>query len=656
MLGCSMEHSPLGIVSWTYPEFRVQQWNARATQLFGWSFEEVRGLNPGEWPFVHEADVAAVREVMGRLVRGDEQWNISRNRNHRKDGSIAYCEWYNSALRDASGRLLCILSQVLDVTERQEALSQLAETERRFKATFEQAAVGIAQVGLDGRWQRVNSRLCDIIGYSHPELMGLTFQDITHPDDLKRDLELVQRTLVGERSTYSIEKRYIHKSGETVWINLTVSLVRKPDGTPDYFISVIEDISRRHRAELERDALLAREQQARTEAEELVRRRSAELDATRSALIQAEKLATAGQLAAGVGHEINNPLAYVLVNVTLVLEELEKLALPDDRAREMQRALLQAKKGAERIRNVVGELRTFARGNPETLGPVDVQAALEFSLAMAAHQLRHRAQLVRHYEPVPPVLGNESRLGQVFLNLLLNAAHALPEGAASENRVTVKLREWTGGQVAVEVSDTGSGIPAEHLPRIFEPFFTTRSGGGGTGLGLSVCHGIITGMGGRIEVESALGQGSTFRVLLPIAPQPAQELPNPETASRPRPETPRHVLVVDDEPEVLEALARIIGPPHLIERAATGMAVLELLAEGADYDLIFCDLMMPDVTGMDLHEVLAEQRPELLERMVFMTAGGYTPRALEFLEREGLRRLEKPFTPEAVRAFLSPRT
>jgi PAS domain S-box-containing protein len=648
-----MDHSPLALVSWTHPEFRIQQWNARATQLFGWSFEEVRGLNPRDWPFVHEADVGAVGEMMSRLVRGDEHWNISRNRNYRKDGSVAHCEWYNSALRDASGRLVCILSQVLDVTDRHQALSQLEETERRFKATFEQAAVGIAHVGVDGRWQRVNARLCDIIGYSHQELMGLTFQDITHPEDLERDLELVQRVLTGNLSTYSMEKRYIHKSGRLVWINLTVSLVRKADGTPDYFISVIEDISRRRLAESERDLLLAREQRARTEAEELVRRRSAELEAARSALVQAERLATAGQLAAGVGHEINNPLAYVLANVTFALEELAELGLPSDRVQEMQQALQQAKKGAERIRNVVGDLRTFARANPETLGPVDVRAALEFSLAMAAHQLRHRAQIVRHYEPVPPVLGNESRLGQVFLNLLLNAAHALPEGASAENRVTLTLQERAEGQVAIEVRDTGRGIAAEHLPRIFEPFFTTKPVGEGTGLGLSVCHGIVTGLGGQIEVESTPGQGSTFRVLLPISTLSALErMADERTASVPRPETPRHVLIVDNEPEVLDALARLIGPPHLVERAETGMAVLELLAKGADYDVIFCDLMIPDLTGMDLHDVIAAQRPELLGRMVFMTAGGYTPRALEFLKHTAARHLAKPFDPEAVRAFL----
>src|SRR5512140_1421020 len=188
---------------------------------------------------------------------------------------------------------------------------------------------------------------------------------------------------------------------------------------------------------------------------------------------------------------------------------------------------------AERIRDIVRDLRTFARGNPDTIGPVDVKATLEFSISMATPQLRQRAQLVRKYERASPVMGNESRLGQVFLNLLVNAAQAIPEGKVAQNAVTVALREGGQGWVLVEVSDTGSGIAAENLSRIFEPFFTTKPLGVGTGLGLSVCHGIITGLGGKIEVESALGKGTTFRVRLPAAPLPAQNA-SEGLASEPR--------------------------------------------------------------------------------------------------------------------------
>ncbi|HEX5753492.1 MAG TPA: ATP-binding protein [Archangium sp.] len=543
-------------------------------------------------------------------------------------------------------------SSLMPDTSRGQASDTVDELLRHFQATFEQAAVGLAHVGTNGRWMRVNSRLCDIVGYPYHELMELSFQDITHPDDLAADLQQLQQVIAGELSTYSMEKRYFRKSGETIWVNLTVSLVRKPDGTPDYFIAVIEDINRRHRAEQERDALLAREHQARTEAEEQVRRHSAELDLTRNALIQAERLATAGQLAAGVGHEINNPLSYVLANVTFALEELAEREL-DEAMKEVQDALQQARKGAERIRGIVRDLRTFASSKFDSLGTVDVREALEFAVSMAEHQLRLRAQLLRDYTPVPAVVGNESRLGQVFLNLLLNATQALPEGAVSSNQVTLTIRPHQESWVAIEVRDTGCGIPAENLPRLFEPFFTTKPIGEGTGLGLSVCHGIVTSMGGQLQVESTPGRGSTFRVLLPVAGKAVTPEASGEVRVR-RPGDPeaRRVLVIDDEPEVIEALVRTIGPSHTVERAGSGRRALELLAQDAGYDVIFCDLMMPELTGMDLHEVITSKYPELLERMVFMTAGGFTPRAIAFVDQHGPRCIEKPFSPETVRACL----
>jgi two-component system NtrC family sensor kinase len=652
------ENSPIAIIEWD-AELKVRFWNPRAEEIFGWKQEELLGRSPASEgrPFVHEKDAALAEESIRRLKAGHERWNLCRSQNYRKDGSLIHCEWYNYTLRDPSGQLVCILSQVVDVTERDQTLLQLEESERRFKATFEQAAVGIAHVSVDGFILRANTRLSEILGYRPEELSHVHADTITYSGDLKADREQAQRLLEGVYPMYVIEKRYLRKSGETVWCTVTVSLVRKPDGVPDYFISVIEDSSRRHRAEMERDALLSREHHARTEAEELVRRRSAELAATRNALVQAERLATAGQLAAGVGHEINNPLAYVLANVTYALEELGRLEgpIPGVDLEEVRRALLQAQMGAMRIRDIVRDLRIFARGDPEAIGPVDVQAALEFSIAMATHEIRQRAQLVRKYEPVPFVRANESRLGQVFLNLLINAAQAIPDTGTAENQqVTVAMRPGEEGWVVVEVSDTGKGIEPEHLPHIFEPFFTTKPIGVGTGLGLSVCHGIVTGLGGHLQVASQPGRGTTFRVLLPVGDldMPARPV-LPPLAELPKVQAPRRVLVIDDDPEVRQALARIIGAPHTVEMAETAHDALErLLTRKECYDVIFCDLMMPELTGMDLHDALETQRPEVVRRMVFMSAGAFTARAAQFLEDHAARRIEKPFDPVRVRAFL----
>ncbi|MBN1209119.1 MAG: PAS domain-containing protein [Myxococcaceae bacterium] len=245
-------------------------------------------------------------------------------------------------------------------------------------------------------------------------------------------------------------------------------------------------------------------------------------------LIQADRLAALGTLAAGVAHEVNNPLSSVSVNLHFVAESLAgvRRALsgaegPPDRAylgsqlADCAQALLEAREGTSRIRHVVGDLRTFARGQSSEEGIADVKRALESSLNMVLPELRNRAHLNRHLDDVPPVRGNESRLGQVFLNLLINAAQAIREGAPERNQVDVHLRE-EGAWVVAEVQDTGHGIPADLMKLIFDPFFSTKPVGIGTGLGLSICHGIITGMGGEISVESTVGRGTCFRVKLPI--------------------------------------------------------------------------------------------------------------------------------------------
>ncbi|MDY7233269.1 sensor histidine kinase [Hyalangium rubrum] len=246
-----------------------------------------------------------------------------------------------------------------------------------------------------------------------------------------------------------------------------------------------------------------------------------ELQDTRERLVQAEKLAAVGTLAAGVGHEINNPLAYIISNLHYIAEELRGARPEGDPERwgEMEQALSEALQGADRVRRIVQELKTFSRAHPQEQRRVELGAVLEAALAMAEVETRLRARVVKDYGTLPPVQGDASRLEQVVLNLLINATQAIPEGHVDQNEIRVSARLDEQGRVVVAVSDTGAGIPADVLPRIFEPFFTTRSVGMGTGLGLSICHSYVQAMGGEIRVRSELGQGTTVEVVL----VPAQE-------------------------------------------------------------------------------------------------------------------------------------
>jgi signal transduction histidine kinase len=245
-----------------------------------------------------------------------------------------------------------------------------------------------------------------------------------------------------------------------------------------------------------------------------------ELKASQTRLIVADRMALLGRTTASVGHEINNPLAYVLSNLAFLQEELSQLgerALSAKLQQELLEALSEARDGAERVRFIVQDLKSLSRTNDISIGPVEVGAVVRSVTKMALHELRHRARLVERCEGVPAVQGNATRLGQVFLNLIINAAHAIPPGSEDKNEIRVMARVSAPGFITVDVQDTGSGIPPEHLERIFEPFFTTKPDGEGTGLGLLVCQTIITSLGGTITVESAPGQGTTFHVTLPVA-------------------------------------------------------------------------------------------------------------------------------------------
>ena len=430
--------------------------------------------------------------------------------------------------------------------------------------------------------------------------------------------------------------------GEALWLRLT--LHRFLDG----LVVRSQDITPSKLSERERDARLV-------EAELLARQRAGELDSAREQLLQSEKLSMAGQLAAGVGHEINNPLAFVTGNLHVAIEQLGALArdinpLLAERLRDPLQALEDARRGAERIRAIVKDLRTLARTD-DHLGPVDVHAALEFSLTLAAAHLRQRARVERRYGSVPRVRANEGRLGQVFLNLIVNAAQAMPEGGAVSHTLTlVTSRE--GGQVRVEVRDTGQGMSPEVLGRVFEPFFTTKPQGEGLGLGLSICLGIMRGMGGGLEAESDPGRGSVFRVLLPVcedehvAPAgPARTMADVQARKR--------VLIIDDEPGIGTVLRRILGRAHDVVVVQSGREALAVLEHDTDFDRVFCDLMMADLSGMELHAQLAPTRGELLSRFVYMTGGGFTERAREFLQSVSSPRIDKPFEAEVIRSLVA---
>jgi signal transduction histidine kinase len=257
--------------------------------------------------------------------------------------------------------------------------------------------------------------------------------------------------------------------------------------------------------------------------DDVVQMRERKLEPVRTA--QTERMASLGTLAAGVAHEVNNPLTYVLLHLANAARLVPTLATEQNRSKieQVSRLLQGALEGIERIRGITTAIRSFSRSDSLRLEPVDVRTVVDAALRLVKNELKHRARLVESYGATPYVLVNEGRLGQVFLNLLTNAVQALPDGQAETNEVRVTTGV-DGDMVFIEITDTGHGIPPHVMSRIFEPFFSTKPVGQGNGLGLSISHGIVTSFGGQIRVSSQVGKGTTFRVLLPPAPSSARDV------------------------------------------------------------------------------------------------------------------------------------
>jgi signal transduction histidine kinase len=374
---------------------------------------------------------------------------------------------------------------------------------------------------------------------------------------------------------------------------------------------------------------------------------AAERAKVRAQLVTADRLSSMGTLAAGVAHEVNNPLASLTASLDFVEE-----SLGDIEDAEVVEALSDARRSAERVTEIVGALSRFARAERTEAAPVDVEGVLDTIAQVLSNEIRHRAQLVRDYGGVSAAMADEGRLGQVFLNLIKNAADALPIGHVDAHQVKLRTRE-DGGYVVVEVSDTGPGVDPRIASRIFDPFFTTKPIGSGTGLGLSLCHGVISGLGGTIELLQGTAVGATFRVRLPVADeqQKGRERRRTPPSGVTRPIIGGRVLVVDDERLIRRSIKRtLIG--HDVTLAENGKEALSLCLRN-DYDVILCDLMMPEVSGMELYDRLVQARPELIERIVYMTGGAFTPEARNFLDRIDNIQLSKPFEVKELRSTIA---
>ena len=466
----------------------------------------------------------------------------------------------------------------------------LTQSEARFRATFEQAAVGVAHVAPDGHFIRVNHRLSEITGYSSEELSKLTFEQIAHADDSHADAAQRARLLSGEVSTYNVEQRLLRKDGTALWANITTSLVTHEARRPSYFITVVEDITAKRSLEAQ--------------------------------LRQSQKMEAIGLLAGGIAHEFNNMLSVILGNAEMSLREVRTNGTLTEYLQTITEA---ANRGAD----ITRQLLAFAR--KETASPVvlDVNAGLTSLTRMLDRVAGEDISIETKLDPSAwRIKLDPTQLDQVILNLVTNARDAM-DGVGTITLETRNIvadakyrsahRSVTPGEyVAVQVADTGIGMDAATLDQLFQPFFTTKPLGKGTGLGLPVVLGISQRAGGHVLVDSAPGKGARFTLLFPKSGE----------AGRPSVRTRKlesglagteTVLLVEDEAALLALTRRSLESyGYHVLPAGTPAEAIELAESYAgEIALLLTDVVMPGMNGRELYERMSSMRPGI--HVVFMS-------------------------------------
>jgi PAS domain S-box-containing protein len=577
-----------------------------AADLLGWPAEELLERDPMQ--NIAPRDLGQARDRLELRSRGEHGQRSYDLLAVRKDGREVAIE-VTASHATIDGRP-AVVAFIIDASARREAEAQKQQNEARFRELIESAPEPIGIIR-GGHFVYVNPAYLTVLGY--PDAATLYAVPLSSLLDREQALVREQReaSVIEHRAPVGAQMYRVRRfDGATVLLEIS-SVYFEHEGKPSV-LGMARDVTARKQLEQQ--------------------------------LVQSDRLAALGTMAAGVAHEVNNPLAYLMLNLEWIARKLPSVGQDPASLEGLTAMLDEARHGAQRVSTIVRELRSFSRADGETRTRVDLAEVVQSGIRIAGHEIRHKARIVTSFEPARPVWANEARLEQVVINLLLNAAQAMPEARADHNEIRLSVRPDGEERTVLEVFDNGEGIALDVLPRIFDPFFTTKPVGVGTGLGLSICHGIVTSLGGHIGAYSEPGEGTTFRVVLPTTDtlvddgqRMGSEAPSSRHSMRAR------VLVVDDEPPIANTLRELLAPEHEVIAATTAREAFDAI-ERSDFDVVFCDLIMPGAGGIDLYERLRSLHPGMERRIVFMTGGAFTERTAEFLASVENRRVEKPFS------------
>ena len=614
---------------------------------FGWQPEEVVGKSAAEQ--MHPDDLNRIQEQFRAISTQPGATMSAECRYLCKDGSYKWIEVHAvNLLHDPN--IAGLLLNYHDISQRKRAQAALHESEERYRVLFQNSRDALMTMAPPAwRFTDGNAAAVALFGLRDaaefksraPWELAPEFQPDGAPSKQKASAMIETAMQTG-----ACAFEWMHRTAQGEDFPATVSLTRSElNGIPLLQATV--------RDESERQRMLAR-------------------------MAQSDRLASMGMLAAGIAHEINNPLAFVRYNLESLAEDLPRLTAAMRRACDIvreslgeaaHRALLgqdsrfledaaladmvargaEALEGIQRIGSITRALSTFSRVEQVNCTQVNVAVAIDAAINMARNEVTHRARLSSTVAPLPNVWASEGKLSHAFLNLIVNAAQAIDEGDVANN--VISIRAWAEAQeVVVEVSDTGKGIDPENLERIFEPFYTTKRWGDGPGLGLSISKNILTEFGGTLSASSEVGVGSRFTVRLPVMKESSSSVRQPDlSAPGATLETSGRILLIDDEPNIIRSLTRLLGSTYTLVSVASGKEAQELVSADPHFDVIICDLMMSEMSGTEFHAWLTQHHPILGSQLIFLTGGAFSPNAREYLAKVGNLTIQKPFDADLLR-------
>ncbi|MEI6076107.1 MAG: PAS domain S-box protein [Verrucomicrobiota bacterium] len=613
-----MQRMPLAFIAMDR-DFNITEWNVAAENIFGWPALEAVGRNLLALvvPPDKQSQIAGVwQEVIATGNSASHAIHESVTRAGRR----IICEWRHTPWRDACGGICGCLSLVEDITEQKLAEEKNAREQARFKLIFDTIPIGIAF-----RTRHPDGRISRIVNDAHLRITGLRrdqhnqpgiYGEITIPEDRLLQQQFTEQVDAGIINQFFLEKRYRHPDGRLVWVHFSYQRETYPEGTREELITIV-DITERKRLEEQ--------------------------------LRQSQKMEAIGQLSGGIAHDFNNILTVIMGNAAL----LQEAAINPAEANECVNQIANA---ADRAAGLTRQLLMFSRKQQLQTVNLDLSESAAKMTKLLQRILGEHITLRSEYAPALPLIkADPGMIEQIIFNLAVNARDAMPGGGRLTINTSVALIKRddlsSGGgaepHVCLSLTDSGSGIPPEILPRIFEPFFTTKEVGKGTGLGLAIVYGIVQQHRGQISVSSEVGVGTTFRIAIPALPSAEKGLPGslPQTVLVGGSET---ILLVEDEVP-LQVFVRdlLLRYGYRVLVAGSGPAALDLWREHREHiRLVFTDVIMPEkLSGLDLGRLIQADKPSVV--VIYTsgyTGGGADHEALV----EGVNFIRKPFKPEAV--------